>query len=91
MQRLLSLILLCFRWIDQVVELGLVYEWVQIFENKGAVMGCSNPHPHCQIWASSFLPNEPRIKDEKQRDYYTNHGRPMLLDYVNRELEKNVS
>ena len=38
--------------------LSLIFRWVQIFENKGAAMGCSNPHPHCQIWASSFLPKE---------------------------------
>ncbi len=40
------------------------YAWVQIFENRGAVMGCSNPHPHCQIWASSFLPNEAKVGEE---------------------------
>ena len=38
------------RWAEQARELGERYRWVQIFENKGAVMGCSNPHPHCQIW-----------------------------------------
>ena len=38
------------RWAEQARELGQRYRWVQIFENKGAVMGCSNPHPHCQIW-----------------------------------------
>ena len=38
------------RWVEQARELGERYRWVQIFENKGAVMGCSNPHPHCQIW-----------------------------------------
>ena len=38
------------RWAEQARELGERFRWVQIFENKGAVMGCSNPHPHCQIW-----------------------------------------
>ncbi|XP_042872845.1 galactose-1-phosphate uridylyltransferase-like [Penaeus japonicus] len=75
-------------WIKQLLDLGKKYTWVQIFENKGAVMGCSNPHPHCQIWASSFMPNEPKLKDTNQRDYFAKHGRPMLMDYVNRELEK---
>ncbi|XP_032796111.2 galactose-1-phosphate uridylyltransferase [Daphnia magna] len=75
-------------WIKQGVELGDKYDWVQIFENKGAIMGCSNPHPHCQIWASSFMPNEPRIKDLYQREYYETHSRPLLLDYVNAELKK---
>ena len=43
-------------WADQVNELGAKYRWVQIFENKGEVMGCSNPHPHGQIWAAIFCP-----------------------------------
>ncbi|KAG6461832.1 hypothetical protein O3G_MSEX012887 [Manduca sexta] len=75
-------------WINQMKELGRKYKWVQIFENKGAVMGCSNPHPHCQIWASSFLPNEPRVKERCQREYFENHGKAMLIDYLEQELEK---
>ncbi|CAE1228540.1 galT [Acanthosepion pharaonis] len=59
----------------------------QIFENKGAMMGCSNPHPHCQVWASSFIPNEPAVKDKTQKSYFKEHGSPLLVDYVNRELE----
>lgn len=39
-------------WVKQLRELGKVYQWVQIFENKGNVMGCSNPHPHCQVGTS---------------------------------------
>ncbi|KAF4533516.1 hypothetical protein B566_EDAN001001 [Ephemera danica] len=78
------------KWVEETVELGEKYAWVQIFENKGATMGCSNPHPHCQIWASSFLPNEPRIKNETQRKYWVKHGRPMLHDYIVLELEKKV-
>ena len=74
----------------ETLELGLKYRWVQLFENKGAVMGCSNPHPHCQIWASSFLPNEARVKDHYQRQYLLQHGRPLLLDYVKQELENKV-
>ncbi len=45
-------------WGEQMTDLGATYRWVQIFENKGAAMGASNPHPHGQIWASNFLPNE---------------------------------
>lgn len=74
------------RWIKQHRELGQKYSWVQIFENKGAAMGCSNPHPHCQIWASTFLPTEPAVKDARMRQYYIEHGRPMLDDYVTKEL-----
>ncbi|KAL1138680.1 hypothetical protein AAG570_008742, partial [Ranatra chinensis] len=75
-------------WISQTVELGKKYDWVQIFENKGTIMGCSNPHPHCQIWASSFVPNEPRIKDIHQLEYYNEHNSPMLMDYLQQEMEK---
>lgn len=51
-------------------------------------MGCSNPHPHCQIWASSFMPNEPRVKEHHLREYYEKHGIPLLQDYVQKELQK---
>eukprot|EP00095_Tigriopus_kingsejongensis_P005291 snap_masked-scaffold758_size101577-processed-gene-0.13 protein:Tk05291 transcript:snap_masked-scaffold758_size101577-processed-gene-0.13-mRNA-1 annotation:"hypothetical protein LOTGIDRAFT_186016" len=73
-------------WARQAETLGRKYTWVQIFENKGAVMGCSNPHPHCQIWASSFMPNEARVKDRHFRQYFQDHGTPMLLDYARKEL-----
>jgi len=78
------------RWIEELTELGKKYIWVQIFENKGAIMGCSNPHPHCQIWASSFFPNEPRIKEHYQLEYYKKYRRPLLMDYVVKELKKKV-
>lgn len=84
-------ILFCSRWIEEALELGKIYDWVQIFENKGAIMGCSNPHPHCQIWASSFIPNEPRTKDIKQLEYFQNHGKPLLMDYLEQELQNKVS
>ncbi|XP_054756482.1 galactose-1-phosphate uridylyltransferase-like [Lytechinus pictus] len=76
------------KWAELITDFGAKYKWVQIFENKGAVMGCSNPHPHCQMWASNFMPNEPRIKDVYQRDYLREHGTPLLLDYVKLEAEK---
>ncbi|KRT83067.1 hypothetical protein AMK59_4756, partial [Oryctes borbonicus] len=75
-------------WINQTEELGKKYTWVQIFENRGAMMGCSNPHPHCQIWSSSFFPNEPKIKAENQKVYFEKFGRPMLMDYVEKELQR---
>jgi UDPglucose--hexose-1-phosphate uridylyltransferase len=74
-------------WIDQTRELGEKYAWVQVFENKGAVMGCSNPHPHGQIWASDFVPNEPAIEDRSQRDYLRDTKRPMLVDCAQREMK----
>jgi UDPglucose--hexose-1-phosphate uridylyltransferase len=61
--------------------------YAQIFENKGAIMGCSNPHPHCQIWSSSSLPPIVAMEQENQRRYFAEQGRPMLVDYLCRELE----
>lgn len=75
-------------WQEQANELKERYQWVQIFENKGAMMGCSNPHPHGQIWASNFLPNEMVIEDVCQRSYFAQHGHPLLLDYAAKELVK---
>ncbi len=72
-------------WAEQTLELGKQYRWVQVFENKGAVMGCSNPHPHGQIWAGSALPNDPAKEDRRQRAYLAEHGAALLMDYV--ELE----
>ena len=51
-------------------------------------MGCSNPHPHGQIWACSFLPEEITKEVRQQNEYFKKHGSPLLLDYVKRELEK---
>jgi UDPglucose--hexose-1-phosphate uridylyltransferase len=50
------------------------------------MMGCSNPHPHGQIWANSFLPNEATNEESSQAAYFSQHGRPMLMDYVEREM-----
>jgi len=75
-------------WADQVAELGQRYRWVQVFENKGAVMGASNPHPHGQIWAQERLPDEPTKEDREQRAYLAGHGRPLLLDYAEQEIAR---
>ncbi|MEM6472797.1 MAG: UDP-glucose--hexose-1-phosphate uridylyltransferase [Planctomycetota bacterium] len=74
-------------WCEQVAELGERYHWVQVFENKGAVMGCSNPHPHGQIWASNEIPEIPQTEDSAQRSYFSDYGSPLLFDYVKRERE----
>eukprot|EP00045_Choanoeca_perplexa_P003603 m.32160 g.32160 ORF g.32160 m.32160 type:complete len:257 (-) comp12133_c0_seq1:8-778(-) len=74
-------------WADQMVELGSKFKWVQIFENKGQAMGCSNPHPHCQIWATNHLPNTAYRKDQTQRQWLAKHGTPMLMDYLKLELD----
>lgn len=77
-------------WAEQITELGKTYAWVQVFENKGAAMGASNPHPHGQVWACSFLPNEPSIEDSHQRAYFEQRGSPLLLDYARLEAEQRV-
>jgi UDPglucose--hexose-1-phosphate uridylyltransferase len=64
--------------------------YVQIFENKGAIMGCSNPHPHCQVWSSSSVPPVVAREQETQAAYLEKHGRPLLLDYLEREMESGV-
>ncbi|GAB4420277.1 MAG: galactose-1-phosphate uridylyltransferase [Anaerolineae bacterium] len=72
-------------WAEQVTELGKQYRWVQVFENKGAIMGCSNPHPHGQIWAGSALPNEPAKEERQQRVYFEERKLPLLVDYADIE------
>ncbi|CAI3936799.1 galactose-1-phosphate uridylyltransferase [Commensalibacter communis] len=75
-------------WIEQLNELGQQYKWVQLFENKGAMMGCSNPHPHGQIWSSNFIPNEIHQEDLCQERYFQEHHAVLLMDYVQKELQQ---
>ena len=74
-------------WRDQSAELEARYNWVQIFETRGEICGSSNPHPHGQIWASDFLPDEPLKELESQAAHFEAHGSVMLLDYAEQELE----
>jgi len=73
-------------WAAQTAELGARYRWVQVFENKGAVMGCSNPHPHGQVWAGDWLPTLVAKEDAAQADHLTRHGRTLLQDAMDAEL-----
>jgi UDPglucose--hexose-1-phosphate uridylyltransferase len=75
-------------WAAQTTELGKSYRWVQVFENKGEIMGCSNPHPHGQIWASNVLPNEPAKEERQQLEYFRQHRSALLVDYAGREIER---
>lgn len=75
-------------WAEQTIELGQRYRWVQVFENKGAMMGCSNPHPHGQVWALDTLPNEPAKEEQRQHAYLAEFGRPLLMDYVQLETKQ---
>ena len=78
-------------WQREFLSLGKNKEinYVQIFENKGAVMGCSNPHPHGQIWSQSSLPNEVEKKDAQQLNYFEKENSNLLEDYLAQELKVN--
>lgn len=77
-------------WQKEYEQLGAMenINYVQIFENKGAIMGCSNPHPHGQIWAQSQVPVEPYKETVRQREYWGKHGSSLLSDYLAIELKK---
>ncbi|MCK3655563.1 galactose-1-phosphate uridylyltransferase [Pasteurellaceae bacterium Macca] len=77
-------------WNHQLSELGKDYLWVQAFENKGSMMGSSQPHPHGQIWANSFLPNEIAKKEQNLHRYFTQHQSNLLLDYARSEQQQGV-
>jgi UDPglucose--hexose-1-phosphate uridylyltransferase len=76
-------------WATEVHDLGArdFVRWVQVFENKGAMMGCSNPHPHCQVWASQAVPTIPARKLAAQQAYLAANGRDLLGDYLDRERQ----
>ena len=76
-------------WADEVTSLGRRDDvaYVQVFENKGAMMGCSNPHPHGQIWASGHVPTIPARKSATQAAHLEKTGRDLLGDYLAQELE----
>jgi UDPglucose--hexose-1-phosphate uridylyltransferase len=73
-------------WCCQSIELGQRYRWVQIFENKGAIMGCSNPHPHGQIWASDSIPTFTAREQTAQLQHYRVEGMPLLTQVAGQEL-----
>lgn len=71
---------------EQSANLGHSFRWVQVFENRGAAMGASNPHPHGQIWAASAIPSRAAREDAAQQRHYQATGRPLLLDYAAQEI-----
>jgi UDPglucose--hexose-1-phosphate uridylyltransferase len=77
-------------WADEVSRLGErdFVSYVQVFENKGAMMGCSNPHPHCQVWATEHVPHIPARKLAAQRRYHEANQRDLLGDYLEGELRR---
>jgi UDPglucose--hexose-1-phosphate uridylyltransferase len=72
-------------WATETADLGKTFGWVQIFENRGAAMGASSPHPHGQIWAGDALPLEALKEDATQRRHWESTGRRLLLDYAEQE------
>jgi len=75
-------------WAEQSAALGRRWRWVQVFENKGAMMGCSNPHPHGQIWASDAVPSLVEREDRLQAAALERDGRPLLQRVVSLEAER---
>jgi UDPglucose--hexose-1-phosphate uridylyltransferase len=75
-------------WAEQYAEIGALpyVNYVQIFENRGEMMGCSNPHPHGQIWANQTIPNEPRKEHGAQKTYAQRYGSCLLCDYLTLEV-----
>jgi UDPglucose--hexose-1-phosphate uridylyltransferase len=71
-------------WTREYQEIGALdwIRYVQIFENRGAMMGASNPHPHCQIWSTGFVPDEPAAETGAQREHLSSTGRCLLCDYL---------
>jgi UDPglucose--hexose-1-phosphate uridylyltransferase len=71
-------------WTDLYTEIGSLdwIQYVQIFENRGAMMGASNPHPHGQIWSTDFVPDEPAAETQAQRLHLSSTGRCLLCDYL---------
>ena len=77
-------------WQNEYTSLGKesFINYIQIFENKGEIMGCSNPHPHGQIWAQETIPNDPAKEQRNQLKYYKDNKKTLLSDYVELELQK---
>jgi UDPglucose--hexose-1-phosphate uridylyltransferase len=77
-------------WREEYKNLGALpyINYVQIFENRGEIMGASNPHPHGQVWAQETIPVEPAKEEEQQRRYFSINNSNLLADYLKIELEK---
>ena len=78
-------------WTQEYGELAALdwIKYVQVFENRGAMMGASNPHPHCQIWSTSFVPDEPAAEIAAQRQHLARTGHCLLCDYLAAEEAAN--
>jgi len=76
-------------WTEEYQKLSAnpLINYVQIFENRGAMMGCSNPHPHCQIWSTATIPTYPKAEQESFQDYVQAHKSCLLCDYLKLETD----
>jgi UDPglucose--hexose-1-phosphate uridylyltransferase len=76
-------------WCDQYRQLAAVdwINYIQIFENRGEMMGASNPHPHCQLWANQTIPNYPATEQQAQLEFLKNQGNCLLCEYLRLEEE----
>jgi UDPglucose--hexose-1-phosphate uridylyltransferase len=72
-------------WRQQFIDLSSSYSCIHIFENKGEIMGCSQPHPHGQIWAHNHRSTEIQAEEERQLAFYTKHQRSLLEVYIEKE------
>ena len=77
-------------WAEEYQRLGEKFGYVEIFENRGAVMGASNPHPHGQIWATEHVPDEPAAETAALGEYRSAHGSCLLCDYAQREQREGT-
>ena len=77
-------------WCSEAASLSRSYAYVQVFENKGAMMGCSSPHPHGQIWASDFVPTQVATEDARQAEWFGSRGSKLLADVIEREEREEV-
>ena len=77
-------------WCEEIIDISKdkTIKYIQIFENKGEIMGCSNPHPHGQIWAQNSIPMEVAKESKQQKLYYEKHGESLLSAYLNVELKQ---
>lgn len=77
-------------WKEQVESLASIpwVQHVQLFENRGTLMGASNPHPHCQIWANASMPNQPAKEQVSFWEYWENYKSCLLCNYRKLELEQ---
>jgi UDPglucose--hexose-1-phosphate uridylyltransferase len=77
-------------WCSETSDLSCSYAYVQVFENKGAMMGCSSPHPHGQIWASDFVPTQVAIEDARQIEWFASRGSKLLAEVIDREEQEEA-